>query len=350
MAKARKLPSGKWNCCVYSHTDKDGKKHYASFTADTKQEAQRQAATFQVNKKNEDRPQEILIGKAIEKYIDSKSNILSPSTIKEYKRYTKYYIPLSNIKVGALSSVDIQDFVNDISVGKNPKTVRNIYSLLISAVRLYSDRNFHVTLPQKKIPERNIPTDKDVKNLIENANPTLKLAIILGSQGLRRGEIAALRFKDVLSDFNAIYIHADMVLGENGWVYKEIPKTSSSTRRIVLPKQIISMMEKGERNDDDYVLGVLPSTITSDFINLRNKLGLKCRFHDLRHYAASILHSIGVPDVYIMERNGWSSDGVLKSVYRNSLSDKSAHFTSIANDYFEKNIMSETKKNTGFGH
>ncbi|MBR0090420.1 MAG: site-specific integrase, partial [Lachnospiraceae bacterium] len=68
--------------------------------------------------------------------------------------------------------------------------------------------------------------------------------------------------------------------------------------------------------------------------------GMKCRFHDLRHYSASILHAIGVPDQYIMERGGWSDDRVLKAVYRNTLDDQSKAFTKKANDYFSGSIFS----------
>ncbi|MBP3296406.1 MAG: tyrosine-type recombinase/integrase, partial [Lachnospiraceae bacterium] len=75
------------------------------------------------------------------------------------------------------------------------------------------------------------------------------------------------------------------------------------------------------------------------FCRLRNRLGMECRFHDLRHYAASILHAIGVPDQYIMERGGWSTDGTLKAIYRNTLSDKSRQFSAKANDYFDNNLL-----------
>lgn len=30
------------------------------------------------------------------------------------------------------------------------------------------------------------------------------------------------------------------------------------------------------------------------------------RFHDLRHYSANVLHALGIPDAYIMERGGWA--------------------------------------------
>ena len=339
--KARKLPSGRWNCCVFSHME-DGKRRYVSFTADTKQEAQRQALEFQINKKNENKPQNITVGKAFDNYIQSKSNILAPDTLKEYKGYKKYYRSIENIKLGSLSSLDLQNLVNELSKDKSPKTVRNIYNPLKSAIGKYNDKNYKVNLRPNDVIERNIPNDAEVKLLIEKANPTLKLAIILGSQGLRRGEIASLKFGDILRDFDAIYVHSDLVLGEDGWVYKPRPKTAKSNRRVTLPKAVIDMM--GEGNEDDYILGILPSTITSDFINLRNRLGLKCRFHDLRHYSVSILHALNLPDAFIMEHNGYSSDSVMKSVYRHVLSDRVKHYNTIANDYFSENILSEKKQ------
>ena len=337
MATPKKLPSGNWNVMVFSHIE-NGKRKYVSFTAPTKAEANRLAAEFQANKQNQSQPQNVTVGEAIEKYISIKTNVLSPRTLREYKRYVKQYEPIKNIRIGSLETRDLQNYANELSRTKSSKTVRNLFGLLMSSIQLYTDRNFKITFPPKAVIERHIPTDTDVNMLIENANPRLKLAIILGSQGMRRGEIASLKFKDILRDFNAVYIHSDMILDDNNeWVYKETPKTSKSVRRLDLPKEIIEMLGTGD--DEDYVLGILPSTITSDFINLRNKFGLKCRFHDLRHYSASILHALGLPDAYIMERNGWSSDRTMKEIYRHMLSDKANEYSSIANEYYMKNIM-----------
>lgn len=337
MAKAVKLPSGNWNVKVYSHRNENGKRVYVSFTAPTKAEAMSKAAIFQTNKSDESQPNNITVKTAVERYVESKSNVLSPSTYKEYKNCQKYYTPLNNIRVSELTSVDLQEFVNNLSKDKSPKTVRNIYGVLISSIKMFSERNYKVTMPAKKLIERNIPTDADISALMNNANPKLRLAIALASVGtLRRGEVCALKYKDVNYKSNTIFVHSDLVLGVNNWVHKEIPKTSSSVRKIELPQEIIDMIGQGE--PEEYIISFKPSTITSEFIDLRNKLGLSCRFHDLRHYAASILHAIGVPDVYIMERGGWASDSILKSVYRNALSDKSAEFNNIANNYFSNNI------------
>ena len=48
----------------------------------------------------------------------------------------------------------------------------------------------------------------------------------------------------------------------------------------------------------------------------------KFRFHDLRHYYASIAHALGVPDAYIMKTGGWKSEHVMKRVYREAMDDK----------------------------
>ena len=58
------------------------------------------------------------------------------------------------------------------------------------------------------------------------------------------------------------------------------------------------------------------------------------RFHDLRHYSASIMHAIGILDQYIMARGGWKTDTVLKAVYRNVINDEQKKFTDKINSHF----------------
>lgn len=52
------------------------------------------------------------------------------------------------------------------------------------------------------------------------------------------------------------------------------------------------------------------------------------------HYQASILHALGIPDKYIMERGGWKTDATLKNVYQHTIADKSKQFTDRANEHF----------------
>jgi len=88
MAKAKKLPSGQWRTLVYDYTDLNGKRHYESFTSDTKKDSEFMAAEFSLNKKSAAKSR-IVLGDAYDEYIEARNSILSPATIREYKRSTQ---------------------------------------------------------------------------------------------------------------------------------------------------------------------------------------------------------------------------------------------------------------------
>ena len=88
MAKAKKLPSGKWRTQVYDYTEvlPDGqkKKHMRSFTADTKKESEYLASQFAFTKKSTPTTAMTLI-EGIDRYIETYSEVLSTTTIAGYK-------------------------------------------------------------------------------------------------------------------------------------------------------------------------------------------------------------------------------------------------------------------------
>ena len=87
MATAKKLPSGNWRVNLFVGKDINGKRIYKSFTAETKKQAEFLAAEY--NLKRKEKPKEITVGDAIDGYIASKENVLSPSTIVGYKNIRK---------------------------------------------------------------------------------------------------------------------------------------------------------------------------------------------------------------------------------------------------------------------
>lgn len=336
MGKAVKLKSGSWRVQVFSHyevVDGERKRRVRSFTASTKAEAERMAAQFAADKSRLDGGG-YTIGEAVDKYIASKEAVLSPSTIRGYMAYRKNLRGVEALRVDMLTSADLQTWVSALSRSYSAKYVKNIYALVISAVAIVSDRSYRVTLPARKPLTYNVPTDDQVKALMDNAREDIRLAVALAAVGtLRRGEVCALRHRDVYRDKLAVYIHSDMILNKNNeWIYKDMPKTSDSVRWVTLPVELIDMIPEGE--PEEFVIGSTPAAVSDAFARLRSRLGLKCRFHDLRHYAASILHAIGVPDQYIMERGGWSTDGTLKAVYRNTLADQNKFFNDKAVEHF----------------
>jgi len=333
MARAHKLPSGNWRCMA--DITINGKRVRKSFTAPSKREAELMAAEFihegaQIGA-------DCLVKHALDNYITNRTNTISPSTVRTYRQYqNNYYSSVENFRVSTITSEDLQRFVNSIAADHSPKTVRNIYGLLASSIRATApNKTITVNLPQKQQYEYHIPTDADVKLLLSEADDLLRLAILLTSIGtMRRGEICALEYSDI--NGRSIHVHRDKVRKPGGgWIIKDMPKTSGSDRYIEYPQQVIDAIGTG----NGLIIDISPDAVTSRFQKLKKRLGIKCRFHDLRHYAASIMHAIGVPDQYIMEVGGWSSDAVLKAVYRNVLDDKQREFTDRRNMYFEDNFF-----------
>ncbi len=58
------------------------------------------------------------------------------------------------------------------------------------------------------------------------------------------------------------------------------------------------------------------------------------RFHDLRHYAASIMNALNVPDQYIMQQGDWKSIRVLKGIYQTTLPDYQKKFLAKTSQHF----------------
>ena len=83
MATAKKLPSGSYRCQIYDYTDDNGKRHYKSFTAATKKEAEYLATSFKLEEASTAKGN-LTVGKATEQYINNRLSILSPTTVRTY--------------------------------------------------------------------------------------------------------------------------------------------------------------------------------------------------------------------------------------------------------------------------
>lgn len=358
MATARKLPSGSWRCLVYDYTDENGKRRYKSFTSNDpsaagKRDAELQAARYASLKEEASKGPSLTVDQGITSYINDKSNVLSPSTIRGYYSIqrslpdTLRYMPIRNI-----NSTILQSWVNDLAGQVTPKTVRNQYALISAIIGYYyPDKTIRVQLPQKQIKKFYVPTDNDITTLIDylkQHDTDMLAAVYLACFGtLRRSEICALTADDIIG-CSVIINKAMVYTNDHTWITKPVPKNDSSNRIVELPDFVIDALpESGP------LISSTPAAISDRFIRIIKRLNLPhIRFHDLRHYSASVMHAIGIPDVYIMQRGGWSSDNTLKSIYRGSMDDfarkytdqTNAHFQSLNSNYATRNAT-RNKKN-----
>ncbi len=338
MAKAKQLPSGAYR--VQASITVDGQKIVRSFTAETARKAEALALQWQELTKEENKPENITLRQAFDRYIESKENVLSPGTVREYKRSAERDLQsIMNVRLAFLTQEKIQSAINFEAATHSPKTIRNMHGLLSSVLSMFAPNiTLHTTLPQKKPTNMYIPDDDDIKKLMSAVQDTrLEIPVLLAAFGpMRRGEICALTSDDIKN--NTIIVNKSLVQNKYGeWVVKA-PKTVSSYRSIDYPDFVIERI----KNIDGKITDMTPTAITSAFAKcLKNNNIPHFRFHDLRHYAVSIMHAMNTPDKYIMARGGWRTNYTMNNVYNHALQSKQnefnkkifEHFTEIKNSH-----------------
>lgn len=335
MAKAKKLPSGSWRCRAYAGTDATGKKQYVSFTAETKKKAEYAAAEFVMHQHATENGN-LTVNEAIDQYIAGKPH-LSPNTIRGYRTIQKSMMQdIINKKLRMLTSSTVQSSVNNDSATHSPKTLRNAYGLLQAVISSYApELNIRVEYPQKKPAKIVIPTDEEVKKLIDAARGTkMEIPILLAAHlGLRRGEIGALTYDDVDFEHKTIRISKAIAITENRQTVIKGPKSVSGNRILLLPDHILDAIQK-KRNSGEPLIELTVIAITHAFIKIVNKLEMPyLHFHSLRHYNASVMLALGVPDKYAMERMGHATNTMLKTVYQHTMTAKRNEIAANVNNY-----------------
>ena len=368
MATAKKLPSGSWRCLAFSHyepvLDKSGKpvidnktgkpkqkRVYESFTSDDpsprgRKAAELAAAQFQANRKgggNQISKSSLTLGQAMDDYITSRSAILSPATIREYKRSRKADLQnLMDKKISSITQEDIQNEINLEAITHSPKSVRNMHGLLTAVLGVYRpDFSVHTKLPERIRPTLYIPSDEDVRKLMGAVEGTpLEIPVLLAAFGpMRRSEICALNSDHVQG--NIVHVESAMVLDDDdNWVVKQ-PKSFAGNRYIEFPDFVVKKFPQ----QPGRIVNLYPHQISNHFSEVLKKNHIPhFRFHDLRHYSASIQHALGIPDAYIMQRGGWGNDSVLKNIYRHTMEQQTKAMNQKANAHFEN--LCNTKCNT----
>lgn len=255
-----------------------------------------------------------------EHYIEDRSSVLSPATIREYRAKLRLLPEWFKSKpVYSITAEDVQVYVNQLRV--KPKTARDRHGFVSAVLGIYHPSLvLRTKLPQKDKEEIYIPTDDDVQRLIrlvDEHSPSMAIAVRLACLGLRRGEICALSVDD-LDDDNMLTISKDMVQDDNkNWVIKP-PKTTASNRKITIPDYLADMIRENGSVYDGH-----PGALTKQLRRLEEKAGMPSfSLHKLRHYFASNAHTLGIPDAYILRLGGWKTDNVMKNVYRHAQKDK----------------------------
>lgn len=298
--RVRKMYKGRTYTLIFDH--KPSQKELIDSLADKMKEANVYNGTFKYYAND---------------YIKSRSNVLSPSTVHTYERLIKSISDdFNSQRLSDITQTDVQKEINRYAETHAPKTVRSLHGFVAAVLGAYRPQLvLRTTLPQKIIKESYLPSEEDVKAILNKAKGTEdSIAFQLGVLSLRRSEICALSMDDL--NGNELHIHRNLVW-HNKWLIKETPKTDAGNRIIYLPDTLVEEIKK-----QGYFFKYTPPKLNEHLHKYQDALKIpRFRFHDLRHYFASYASTI-MPESDAMALGGWASDFVFKKIYRESMKDK----------------------------
>lgn len=333
LPKPHKLPSGQWMIQVMV----DGQRKAKTFQA--KEEALYWASGMKTKSIIDSQsPRKMNIGQAVDRYIENKSAVLSPSTVAGYKKIKGNLMgSIEKTMLYDLTQDDVQRWVNRlVKEGKSPKTIANAHGLLSAVLDKYHpDFRLKTTLPRKVKPDIQIPTEAEVKAIMKAAAGTkyelpISLAIWLG---LRQSEILGLRWENI--DGDTLHVRNAIVMGEDGPIEKGT-KTFSGVRDLHIPARVKKLLDAADHKGE-HIINLSGKAIYSGFSRICEKAGVRhFRFHDLRHANASLMLAVGIPDKYSMKRMGHATNNMLKTTYQHTIKEKEIEYNTKLENYLEE--------------
>lgn len=275
-------------------------------------------------------------------WLDGKDVTARANTARSYHDYaTKHILPaLGKYDVREITWRVLQNFYNGLLKTHKVNSVKK-YDIVVSgaledAIRdgvLEINPSKLVKWPKREKFEARAFSKEDAAKLLdiaERAGEPMRAAITLGlCYGLRREEVCGLRWVDI--DFQQETMHIRHTVTQNGTVLldDDHTKTTRSNRVISLIQNTIPYLRN--LRDEQLKTGLpldkvvawpdghnlRPDGITRMFKTLlrNNGMDTTMRFHELRHTAASMLASAGVPPKQLQAFLGHGDISITYDVY-----------------------------------
>lgn len=336
-----------WRIQVYDYTDEFGHQHNRSFTAPTKAEVELLAADFKANRKRHRRSAtDLTVGDAVDRYIELKA-LLSPTTLTAYRRVRAYAFPsLMGMKVNHLTDEIVQKAINMETIrlspgGKplSPKTVKNEYALVSGALKEICHLQFFVTLPKTQRHIKEIPEAEEVMSAIVGTEIELPCLLALWLS-FSMSEIRGLMCSDIKDGY--ITINRVRVETDKGQVIKDTAKVETRLRRHKIPPYIMQLINDTSVYKEWLKSGKNALLVPQNRKSIYSRWKKICKdnglgdlsFHSLRHINCSVMASLGISEKVMLERGGWKSSFVPKTVYTHTFASDRERADEMIDTYF----------------
>jgi integrase len=311
--KAKKLPSGSWRVRVMV----DGES--VSITKATEREAVAAAMQIKAGKEDRRRYAPKTVTKAIDEYIESRKNVISPSTIKGYRMIQKHRFPsMMDRCISELTQAQWQKAVNSEAKVCSAKTLKNAWFFVSSVISETTGQKLVVRLPQVLPNELPFLNAEQIPVFIAamKGHPH-EIAALLALSSLRRSELLAVRWEDIDLEKGCIRVHGAVVRGEDGsLVYKKENKNLSSRR--VVPFLIPQLREAVIAADkqSEFVVTCKPDVMLPAINKVCRENGLpEVGMHGLRRSFSSLAYKLGISEEVTMRAGGWKDITTMRKVY-----------------------------------
>ncbi len=276
---------------------------------------------------------------------------ITQSTIDDYNGVIEnHLIPeLGSIPLARLNPLHLQEFYVKKQEEYSGRTVQNMHRILRKALDgavktqlIKQNPADLVDAPKAKKYKPKVYDEEQFLKLLKVAKGTKhEIPILLaGGLGMRRGEIFGLRWDNISFKYKRMVVEQQLIPTSQGLVFST-PKTESGARTIEIPEYIIEVLkqELKEQKKNKMLFGpeykdynlvcckangdlIHPSGYSRDFKKFLEDNHLEhIRFHDLRHFNATVMLKYDVDIKVASRRLGHSTTSITQDIYQHILTD-----------------------------
>ncbi|HEV2094024.1 MAG TPA: site-specific integrase [Rubrobacter sp.] len=289
------------------------------------------------------------VGGYLDRWLTAIRDTIRVGTWKQYEMIVRLHIKpsLGSARLEKLNALQVQSFYRErLDAGLSSRRVQYVHVTVRKALKdavkwrlIPYNVADAVTPPRPAKPEITPLTAEQVKVLLAAARggKLEALYVLAVTTGMRIGEIFGLTWSDV--DLEAGILRVRRTVAADGTVNP--PKTASSRRTVRLSGLAIRALSKHPRSAEWVFASTAGTPIgvcnfhKNSWRPLLTRAGLPHRrVHDLRHTAATLMLSRGVPVKVVSEMLGHADVSTTLSIYAHVLPDMQGGAASAMDDLF----------------
>lgn len=291
------------------------------------------------------KPSRATVAEWLDEWVAATKLEVSPKTHERYAEIVRCYLKpaFGAFALAKLTTADIAAGYGAFERKPSPRTRRHIHRILKSVLERAVEQQRLPRNPAAALKRLPKVEPKPIATLtVEQSTLLLKAirhtttywpTLLALATGMRRGEILALRWKNLDLDSGTVRVVESLEQTKAGLRFKS-PK-SEKARAVPLPKfalaelrnwkreQAEALLRLGVRQDGETLICARedgapkqPRSLSHKFAEFVGRAGVpRVRFHDLRHSHATQLLAQGVHPKIVQERLGHSSIAITLDLY-----------------------------------